>query len=423
MLYKAFSFLSLILIGDVVNCQRYVSFTTGMNILYKQEKLPFTCNPTGVAAQTGLITDIILWKNSTLGWKEIVKIWSNSINGVLVNEIEWLNTDIRDRAAINKQKVSPSNEAGLEIEISLINVKCSDSGVYKCSINGNSRSVSFGSESAPKTVKMTAEPASINPIQVQPQQPDNKYNPYTSVTLTCSGDVGNPPSNLRWCIRTTGSNMMGDFTVYGNTNDITHGTPTLSDCQYRQQSVLTYNVSATIQQADFRCETGGTSTTCGHSSAIAANYTVYLYAKPANTDDQGGPDTSNAGVIAGAVIGSFVGIVLIIIIIYFVAFRKKNTGETYRTKEENGTGNTPIDNTIYNVPHKERDRNSSRDRSRHYENKGMDEPHTRGYLPDMDPRGRSNRGMDRSIDDVRDNHVMSSRGPIMGSNASFGSAV
>jgi hypothetical protein len=58
-----------------------------------QEKLPFTCNPTGVAAQTGLITDIILWKNSTFGWKQIVKIWLNSNNGVLVNEIEWINTD------------------------------------------------------------------------------------------------------------------------------------------------------------------------------------------------------------------------------------------------------------------------------------------------------------------------------------------
>ena len=68
---------------------------------------------------------------------------------------------------------------------------------------------------------------------------------------------------------------MSDFTVYGNTNDITHGTPTLYGCQYRQQSVLTYNVSATIPQADFRCETGGTSTTCGHSSVIEANYTVY----------------------------------------------------------------------------------------------------------------------------------------------------
>jgi hypothetical protein len=44
---------------------------------------------------------------------------------------------------------------------------------------------------------------------------------------------------------------MGDFTVYDNTNDITHGTPTLSGCQYSQQSVLTYNVSETIPQADF----------------------------------------------------------------------------------------------------------------------------------------------------------------------------
>ena len=424
MLCKAFSFLSLILLGDVVNCV-YVSFATDNEVLYQQEKLPFTCSPTG-AALTGTITAITLWKNSTSGWKEIVKIWLQIENGQAVNRITWTNTDIENRATIINQKVSPSSEAGLQIEIGRFKVQCSDKGVYKCSISGNDiGSIKLDSESALKTVGMKVEPASINPIQVQPQQLDNTYNPYTSVRLTCIGDVGNPASNLRWCIRTTRSNMMDDFTVYSNTEDITRDTPILSGCQYRQQSVLRYNVSTTIQQADFRCETGGTSTTCGHSSAIAANYTVYRYTD-ANTDGQSEPDTSNAGVIAGAVIGSFVGIVLIIIIIYFVAFRKKNTGETYRTKEENGTGNTPIDNTIYNLPHKERDRNdrnSSRDRSRHYENKGMDEPHTRGYLPDMDPRGRSNRGMDRSFDDVRDNNVMSSRGPIMGSNASFGSAV
>ena len=140
-----------------MNCQPYVSFATDMNILYKQEKLPFTCNPTGVAAQTGLITDIILWKNSTSGWKQIVKIWLNSNSDGLVNEIEWINTDIRDRVVINNQKVNPSNEAGLQIEINPINVKCSDSGEYKCSISGNSGSVSFDSESAPKTVKMTGK--------------------------------------------------------------------------------------------------------------------------------------------------------------------------------------------------------------------------------------------------------------------------
>ena len=128
-----------------------------MNILYKQEKLPFTCNPTGVATQSGLITDIILWKNSTSGWKQIVKIWLNSINDEYVNDIEWTNTDIRDRADINNQKVKPKNEAGLQIEISPVNVKCSDSGEYKCSISGNSGSISFASETAPKTVKMTGK--------------------------------------------------------------------------------------------------------------------------------------------------------------------------------------------------------------------------------------------------------------------------
>jgi hypothetical protein len=54
--------------------------------------------------------------------------------------IEWINTDIRDRVVINNQKVNPSNKAGLQIEINSINVKCSDSGEYKCSISGNSGS-------------------------------------------------------------------------------------------------------------------------------------------------------------------------------------------------------------------------------------------------------------------------------------------
>ena len=141
-----------------MNCETiYVSFTTDMNIKYKQEKLPFTCNPMGEATQSGLITDIILWKNSTLGWKQIVKVWLNSNNEVYVNAIEWTSTDIRDRANIINQKVKPRNEAGLQIVISPINVKCSDSGDYKCSISGNSGSIGFASESEPKTVKMTGK--------------------------------------------------------------------------------------------------------------------------------------------------------------------------------------------------------------------------------------------------------------------------
>jgi hypothetical protein len=122
--------------------------------MYQQEKLPFTCSPTG-AALSGTITDITLWKNSTSGWKEIVKIWLKIENGLGVNEITWTNTDIRNRATTINQKVSPSSQACLQIEISPMNVKYSDKGDYKCSISGNSGSVSIGSESAPKNVAIT----------------------------------------------------------------------------------------------------------------------------------------------------------------------------------------------------------------------------------------------------------------------------
>ena len=124
-----------------------------MDVLYQQENLPFTCSPKSTVL-SGTITDITLWKNSTSGWKEIVKIWLKIENVQVVNEITWTNTDIRNRATIINQKVSPSSQAGLQIEISPINVKCSDKGDYKCSISGNSGSVSISNESAPKTVGM-----------------------------------------------------------------------------------------------------------------------------------------------------------------------------------------------------------------------------------------------------------------------------
>jgi len=140
-----------------VNCPTYVTFATDMDVLYQQEMLPFICSPTSVA-QTGTITDITLWKNSTLGWKRIVMIWLKIEDGAVVNAVTWTDTDIKNRVissdGINNTDVSPSNQARLHIQISPINVKCSDSGEYKCSISGNSGSISINSESAPKTVGM-----------------------------------------------------------------------------------------------------------------------------------------------------------------------------------------------------------------------------------------------------------------------------
>ena len=136
-----------------MNCQTYVSIATDNEVMYQQENLPFTCSPT-VAALSISITDITLWKNSTSGWKQIVKIWLKIENGQVVNEITWTNTDVRNRATIVNKKVHPSSQAGLQIEISPISVKCSDSGEYKCSISGNTGSINIDSESVPKTVGM-----------------------------------------------------------------------------------------------------------------------------------------------------------------------------------------------------------------------------------------------------------------------------
>ena len=125
-----------------------------MDVQYQQEKLPFTCSPMSRVLSGTILTDITLWKNSTSGWKQIVKIWLKIENGQVVNEITWTDTDVRNRATIVNKKVHPISQAGLQIEISPISVKCSDSGEYKCSISGNTGSINIDSESAPKTVGM-----------------------------------------------------------------------------------------------------------------------------------------------------------------------------------------------------------------------------------------------------------------------------
>jgi hypothetical protein len=148
-----FNIISCCFTGDVVNCQTYVTLATDNEVMYQQEKLPFTCSPMG-AAQTETMADITLWKNSTSGWKQIVKVWLKVGNATIDNEIIWTDTDIRNRATPINLKVYPKNQASLQIEISRINVRCSDKGDYRCSIKGNSGSINIDSKSTTKTVGM-----------------------------------------------------------------------------------------------------------------------------------------------------------------------------------------------------------------------------------------------------------------------------
>ena len=139
--------------GDVVNCETYVNLATDNDVLYQQDKLPFTCSPMGVA-QTGTITEIILSKNSTSGWKQIVKVYFKVENKIIVNDLIWTDKDMRMRATLINMIVYPSSQARLEMEINPSDVKCSDKGDYRCLIKGTSGEISLDSKSTTKTVGM-----------------------------------------------------------------------------------------------------------------------------------------------------------------------------------------------------------------------------------------------------------------------------
>ncbi|XP_063439118.1 uncharacterized protein LOC134720658 isoform X2 [Mytilus trossulus] len=351
-----FTLLLVLSLGDFISSQD-VSFATAGLVNYKLQKLKFSCSPSAQSLWNG-ITHITISQNSSSGFQDIVSVVFDF--KTLKNVTIWKKTSWRNRATIIREYVAPvTTNTGLEFDIPAEQVQCSDEGTYRCKIIGSSTNNNqpididkFG------TVQLSVKPTAIDQMTVSPQQPEGIYTPYTLVQLMCTGEVGNPAQFLRWCYRRpTDQSFLG---WYDNTN-IDPGTEFLQDCMYRRTSTLRYNVSAADEYTEFRCETGGDSNVCNRPSSISTNVTIFRYTAPTR-DPQGPGDTVDAGTIAGAIIGSFVGIILIVVIVYFVAFRKKNEGETYRTKEENGrTGSAPIDNTVYSVPNKEQ-RHGDRDR-------------------------------------------------------------
>ncbi|VDH98652.1 Hypothetical predicted protein, partial [Mytilus galloprovincialis] len=324
-----FTLLLVLSLGEFISSQD-VSFATAGLVNYKLEKLKFSCSPTAISSWNG-VTHISISQNSSSGFQDIVSViydFKMSKNTTIWKKPSW-----SSRATIIREYVAPvTTNTGLEFDIPADRVQCSDEGTYRCKIIGISISNLPVDINKFGTVQLSVKPTAIEQMTVSPQQPEGIYNPYTLVQLMCTGEVGNPAQLLRWCYRRPNDQ---NFLGWYDSSNIEPGTEFLQDCMYRRTSTLRYNVSAADEYTEFRCETGGDSTLCNHPTSISTNVTIFRYTAPTrNTQDS--ENTANGGVIAGAVIGSFVGIILIVVIVYFVAFRKKNEGETYRTKEENG---------------------------------------------------------------------------------------
>ena len=123
-------------------------------------------------------------------------------------------------------------------------------------------------------------PDKINPIKLLSGQNDSIPLPDgTALFLLCSGNVGDPPKNIHWCIKRS-NDMIS--TVYDHTEDISTGTPTSVGCQYTQTSNLTYVVTDKDSLTTLRCYAGDINK-CNDNLIPHQEYTVrrskYIYNK------------------------------------------------------------------------------------------------------------------------------------------------
>ncbi|XP_076109421.1 uncharacterized protein LOC143078436 [Mytilus galloprovincialis] len=120
---------------NIVSCQD-VSMVLTRTALFQQEKLKFRCSPSNVARWGG-VTHIILSKNTSAGFYDIVSVFLNL--KTLQNQTFWHRSEWRNRATAIREYVNPvTTSSGLEFDISADNVLCSDEGTYRCKVIGSS---------------------------------------------------------------------------------------------------------------------------------------------------------------------------------------------------------------------------------------------------------------------------------------------
>ncbi|XP_052060120.1 uncharacterized protein LOC127700609 isoform X2 [Mytilus californianus] len=259
---------------NTVSCQD-VSMILSRTVLFQQEKLRIGCSPSEAPMWVS-ITNVTLEKNTSNGFQNIVTVYFDLKS--MQNATAWTRTGWQNRATVIKEYIYPIMNSGLAFDIPPENVLCSDEGVFRCTVIGTSAKNQLLEKVKIGTVELIVRPTTIHQIQVSPKpEMDETYNPYTLIQLSCTGTVGAPAQVLRWCFRRENDKH---FRSWLDNGDIDQGPVFPQGCQNSQTSTLGYNVSADFQYTEFICETGGTSTICGHASSISSNITIYKYTVP-----------------------------------------------------------------------------------------------------------------------------------------------
>lgn len=394
-------------------------------VTLQENDLVILCSVTN-PSQMSVIFSIQLWRNITSGFEEVV----SAITGK-TPIVQWVDQALKGRAtATGSLEITSSPELRLTVDKN--SVQCpSDFSMYMCKLTGYS-TASVEVETNPIKVSYNVKPTVIEMPRVRIlnqnfDTPSRQFPVGTAIQLTCQGQVGSDKSKtIRWCARKS-----GDFSFTGLAQTPIHSEASPSGCQYTRSSTITYNLTSADTFTRFLCESGD-SGLCETGTAIQyVNITIETSTEGSgNTNLRTADDTSDAGIIAGGVIGGLAALILIILLVYFLVLRRKSDGESYRTKEDvpgyNGPANP--EGPVYSVPVKDNPPHERQHRRKHprdeeerrkyrgHENDGLDEDHTAKSEKEIDYQNHSyaNRGMN----DYGDDGDVAPRG-----QPAFGSAV
>ncbi|KAL4228898.1 hypothetical protein ACF0H5_011938 [Mactra antiquata] len=369
-----------------------------------------TCSMTEMSVRVVTLIRIYKESNSGSSWDQIAVI-AGSENASFSPS---LSNDFRSIMQVSGRLVNnPATDSKLVVSMNASLITCLHARKYRCELNylvGDEFTSVEEAENA--TLQATASPSTpyIETVKnLNTSQVINVAQGDTSaltiqvnelLEIVCKADLGtNQNTVIQWSYNSaSGSGMIG-YNGNAVNSDPVENAGAAASCRYTRTSTISYKIldidsaRSSSNPLIFSCsiQSGGITT---------QNNPMYTVTISGSTGDNQAGSTANAGsanagAIAGGIVGGLAFIVIVTLLVYFLWYRRRSTGDDYKTKEEYGSDNPNMAPSVdYAVPDKSRSR-------RGHENRGLDEPHEsnsrrRDY---HNGPGRSNYGMDKDYDD------------------------
>ncbi|XP_069115851.1 uncharacterized protein [Argopecten irradians] len=262
--------------GQTVSLSAPISFAIGADFSMRCE----LSDTTGISD----INSFMIYRDAdaALGTDEskIVSVdYNRSISGSVV---QWQNSmlELRGAASGNVDAVDSAF-----IELNLTQSVCNDSATYRCTAFVTTGGVTIISDD--QSIGAIASPGEMNAITATAIEGTIDQNGVvtneTMLNISCSGSVGNPAGNIRWCWKLEGA------TYQEVTSGITESVAVAAgNCQLERTSTLEYNVTDADTMTMFLCEVNGTYA-CG-SAPYKSEFSITTVQ---TTTDNGGANGSS----------------------------------------------------------------------------------------------------------------------------------